>query len=527
MSKSSIKIEKLGKEYVLSLLEQLEERKSKREIDSELYDTLKEKYQSALESAEDKCHLRDGFIEYEAITPNLESIKDSVKNLEKRIKNIDSEKKNIESRFDKLEKLLAEGNVSETAVVRKRREYEVLIAKIEEERRKLVEEIPNSLMIIQQLDEILKQNIEDIDVESALDSRSKTALEKERKRLETIHKETLSAAKNLSKLADIPFSPNGWKQAPVPKTTKIEKAAIKKPTQPKEPVRATQAPSRPPPGEDYSITWKGIQIGKLIGDISIVGSQFGIIGTDRPSLAMIRDIALTGPSRLRSSSNPKEIEERIKQLIMDNYGIAERAALYPENMVRFCIDNNIGIDLLKLINSYYASVSLSSISYPNNNQPVISNNAQVLTLAENSGLLGRRILAPDRNLVGVVHELYLDPRSLQLYMLAFKGVPPPIIRKIYRDTHNRNLSEGNFSNFRNEISKKLSIPIYEALTPSSMLRYSLMSGQIGNLNQLVTLVESMNPRISKTTDITSISTQGVLLTRFPQNALPRINYLQY
>ena len=111
---------------------------------------------------------------------------------------------------------------------------------------------------------------------------------------------------------------------------------------------------------------------------------------------------------------------------------------------------------------------------------------------------------------------------MQLYAFAFKGVPPPIIRKIYRDTHNQNLSEGTFSDFRNEISKKLSIPIYEALTPPSMIKFALLSGAIANINQLVSVIESMNPRVSKAVDIRSISAQGILLTRFPQNSLPKI-----
>ena len=89
------------------------------------------------------------------------------------------------------------------------------------------------------------------------------------------------------------------------------------------------------------------------------------------------------------------------------------------------------------------------------------------------------------------------------------------------------MANGTFTEFRNEIAKKLNMPIYEALTPSSIIRYSLLSGTIGNLNQLISLVESMNPRISKATDISGISNQGVVLSRFPQNTLPRIELLEY
>ncbi|MFW9923908.1 MAG: hypothetical protein ACFFDW_11545, partial [Candidatus Thorarchaeota archaeon] len=290
-------------------------------------------------------------------------------------------------------------------------------------------------------------------------------------------------------------------------------------------VAATES-RRISPSEQKWIKWKGIQIGKYIGDINIVGSNYGVIVTDRPSLSIIRDIAIVGPSKLRTSSNPKEIEMRLRKAVADKYGVEERIALYAENLVRYSFEEKIGVDLLKLINSYYASVSSSAITYENN-EPVIQSSAQVLTLAENAGLLGRRVLAPDRSLVGVVHELYLDPSSIQLYAFAFKGVPPPVIRKIYQDTHNRTLSESNFSTFRNEIAKKLSIPIYEALTPSSMVRYVLQSGLITNQNQLDTIIESMNPRISRISDVTSISAQGVMLSRFPQNSLPEINYPKF
>ncbi|MHA1211625.1 MAG: hypothetical protein ACTSSH_04100 [Candidatus Heimdallarchaeota archaeon] len=291
-------------------------------------------------------------------------------------------------------------------------------------------------------------------------------------------------------------------------------------------VAAPEEPLRPPPRTTVWATWKDMRIGKLVGNVNIVGGSYAIIATDRPSLAIIRDIALTGPSRLRTSTNPKVIEERLKKLIQDQYNIEAAKALHPEHLVKYVIDNKIGVDLFRLINSYYASVGRGAVTV-RNNEATINETAQILTLAENVNMLGRRVLAPDRTLIGVIHELYYDPISSNLYAFAFKGVPPPIIRRIYQDSHNRSMTDNTFSDFRNEISKKLSIPIYEALTPSSIIRYSLMSGLIQNLNQLVTLVESMNPRITKAVDISSVTSQGILLSRFPQNALPKIELLEY
>ncbi len=527
MVKIEIQLENFGKDYILALLEELDNRKKKRDINDDLYETLKKRYYHVLESAEEKSFIRNGFATYEAIIPDLETINVNVQSFMTRLENIEEEKKSVRARFKKLDDLTGKGSITESAAKSKKREYETLLLTIEDKRETLIQGIPKSLELIEQLNDVLNQNIEELAVDAALDASKKKELDLERKRLLKIQKNTQSVAKKLSKIAAVEFKQEEWVKPK--KETKRETVAI---PQPKAVPIQTQAPSvtheptRPPPGEDIWIKWKGITIGKLIGDINIIGSNFGVIATNRPSLAIIRDIAVVGPSRLRSSSNPKVIEDRLQQLIVDAYGVDKEHALYPENVVKYSIDNKIGIDLLKLINSYFASVPVSAINYINN-QPILNQNSQVLTLAENAGLLGRRVLAPDRSLVGVIHELYFDPTSLELYTFAFKGVPPPIIRKIYHDTHNRTLSEGNFSNFRNEISKKLSIPIYEALTPSSMIRYCLHSGQIANMNQLVTVVDSMNPRISKVRDITSVSSQGVFLSRFPQNSLPRIEYVKF
>ncbi|MHA1557158.1 MAG: hypothetical protein ACTSPM_09525, partial [Candidatus Heimdallarchaeota archaeon] len=441
-----------------------------------------------------KSFIRDGFTSYEALIPDLETIHVNVQSFMTRLENIEEEIKSVEARFKKLDELAAKGNIAETAVKSKKREYETLLLTIKDKRETLIKGIPKSLELIEQLNDVLNQNIEELAVDAALDASKKKELDLEKKRLLKIQKNTQTVAKKLSKIADIEFKKEEW----VKPDKKTKQKIVATPEPRAAPIQTeiptvTHEPTRPPPGEDIWIKWKGITIGKLIGDINITGSNYGVIATNRPSLAIIRDIAVVGPSRLRSSSNPKVIEERLQQLIMDSYGVDKEQALYPENVVKYTIEKKIGIDLLKLINSYFASVPLSAINYINN-QPILNQNSQVLTLAENAGLLGRRVLAPDRSLVGVVHELYFDPTSLELYTFAFKGVPPPIIRKIYLDTHNRSLSEGNFSNFRNEISKKLSIPIYEALTPSSMIRYCLLSGQIANMNQLVTVVDSMNPR---------------------------------
>lgn len=527
MVKSEIQLENFGKDYILALIKALDGRKKKRDINDELYVTLKKRYYHILESAEKKSFIRDGFTAYDALIPDLETIHVNVQSFITRLENFEEEKKSIKQRYKKLDDLLAKGSITESAVKSKKREYDTLVLTIENKRDRLIQGIPKSLELIEQLNGVLNQNIDELTIDAAMDSSKKKELDLEKKRLLKIRKNTHSVAKKLSKIAEVEFKKEKWEKPEKQTKQKIAttpiptKAPIQTPTQ-----RVTHEPTRPPPGEEIWIKWKGISIGKLIGDINIIGSNYGVIATNRPSLAIIRDIAVVGHSRLRSSSNPKVIEERLQQLIMDSYRVEKEQALYPENVVRYSIENKLGIDLLKLINSYYASVPVSAISYINN-QPILNQNSQVLTLAENAGLLGRRVLAPDRTLVGVIHELYLDPTSLELYVFAFKGVPPPIIRKIYRDTHNRNLSEGNFSNFRNEISKKLSIPIYEALTPSSMIRYCLHSGQIGNMNQLVTVVDSMNPRISKVRDIASVSSQGVLLTRFPQNSLPRIEYVKF
>jgi hypothetical protein len=335
-------------------------------------------------------------------------------------------------------------------------------------------------------------------------------------------------AKTLAKFAKEEYRASDWDRGKPSVKADIKPLKQEVTTGQKIPEIVTdkKEPIKPPPKTTVWVNWKNISIGKLIGEVNLVGGNFAIIATDRPSLAIIRDIAATGPSKLKSSTNPKVIEDRLKKLIVDAYNVAEDRALLPEYLVKFSIENKIGVDLFRLINSYYASVSRGAINFQRN-EATVNENAQILTLAENVNLLGRRVLAPDRTLIGVIHELYFHPSTSELYTLAFKGVPPPIIRRIYSQTHNKTMANGTFTEFRNEIAKKLNMPIYEALTPSSIIRYSLLSGTIGNLNQLISLVESMNPRISKATDINAISNQGVVLNRFPQNTLPRIELLKY
>jgi hypothetical protein len=531
LSKEAIKYEKLDKRYIAALLESLEERKAKGNIDSQLYQRLKDQYNVAYEEAKSDSALRDGFVTFEAIAPDPDTIRSSVKQLLKRIQDLTKEQKKIQERFGKLDDLLVNGKVSESVHKSKKKEYETQIETIEDQKQELISRIPESIAIIQEMNEGLDERIQELAIRSSVESVKDSA--KEKQRLDKIKKDILFAAKELSKISEQEYKPEDWltKEAPpkepvVPADIKPLRKDVAQPARPREAVVEEEEPLRPPPGTTVWAKWKGITIGKLVGELRLVGGHFGIIATDRPSLAIIRDFALTGPSRLRSSTNPKVIEDRLKKSVMDTFNVDESVALHPENMINYAIRNKIGVDLLRLMNSYYASVGKGAMNITNE-EVTINDNAQVLTLAENVGLLGRRVLAPDRTLIGVIHELYYDSTNSQLYAFSFKGVPPAVIRKIYRDVYKRTMTDGTFSEFRNEVSKKLSIPIYEALTPSSILKFSLISGVINSLGQLVTLIESMNPRISKSSDITSITSQGISLSRFPQNALPRIEILEY
>ncbi|TET30098.1 MAG: hypothetical protein E3J70_05440 [Candidatus Heimdallarchaeota archaeon] len=531
MSKEAIKYEKLDKRYIAALLEALEERKAKAEIDSQLYLKLKDQYSTAYHKASDKSIIREGFVTLQAIAPDPDTIRSSVKQLLKRIQDLVKEQKKVEGRFGKLDDLLKSGKISENVSRSKRKEYEILIMKMEDQKQALISGIPDSLEIIQEMNEGLNERIEELAVRSAVESVKDSAAEKQR--LEKIMKDIMYAAKELTKLIKQEFKSDEWlvhkesaRRPEVVADITPLRQKVTRTTETSVAARDEIEPIRPPPGITVWAKWKGITIGKLVGELKLVGGHFAIIATDRPSLAIIRDFALTGPSRLRSSTNPKVIEDRLKKSIMDTFNVDQADALLPEQMINYAIRNKIGVDLLRLMNSYYASVGKGAVNI-SNEEILINDNAQVLTLAENIGLLGRRVLAPDKTLIGVIHELYYDSSTSQLYAFSFKGVPPAVIRKIYREVHNRTMTDGTFSEFRNEVAKKLSIPIYEALTPSSILRYALMSGMIASLNQLVTLLESMNPRISKASDITSITTQGIALSRFPQNALPRIQILEY
>jgi len=503
------------KEYVEALLETLDEKKRLRQIDIILYDELYEKYSKALNSSTTRSYVREGYITLEAIIPDVETLYASVEKLKTHLQALEAEKAKLSIRLGKLGDLLNQNTISEGTYRSKKREYETLISRIEEEEKKLTDEIPNTLYLVQPLIESITVTLEELNVQAVVEGRSMDSIKQEKKRLESIKKSALKAVKELSKITKVDYDEKAWTTKPALKTPPPpSKAAAVKKKQPRIlPDRQSD--------EIIWAKWKNMQVGRYIGEISLIGSYYGVIATDRPSLALQREIALTGPSRLRSTTNPKTIEERLSKLVMDSYGVSSEDSLIPENLIKFCIEKKIGVDLMKLMNSYFATVSAGLVKNTGN-EILINDSAQLLSISESSGLLGRRILAPDRSLIGVVHEIYLDHNSLQLYALAFKGVPPPIIRKIYRDTHNQNLSEGTFSDFRNEISKKLSIPIYEALTPPSMIKYVLLSGAITNINHLVSVIESMNPRVSKATDIRSITAQGILLTRFPQNSLPKI-----
>ncbi|MHA1126239.1 MAG: hypothetical protein ACTSO7_12395 [Candidatus Heimdallarchaeota archaeon] len=511
------------KEYVEALLETLDEKKRHQQIDIALYDELYEKYSKTLNSSKSRPYIREGFVTLEAIIPDVESLYTSVDKLKSHLQALDEEKAKIVIRLSKLDGILNQNTISESTYRSKKREYETLISRIEEEEKKLTTEIPNTLNLVQPLIESITTTLEELDVQAVVEGRSMDSIKQEKKRLTVIKKNALKAIKELSKMAKIDYDEKKWTSKtplpppPPPRRTAI-KTSLSQDAQIKQPRRLPDRRA----GDVVWAKWKNMRIGKYIGEISIIGSSYGIIATDRPSLALQREIAITGPSKLRSTTNPKTIEELLRKLVMDSYGVSKEESLIPENLIKYCIENKIGVDLLKLMNSYFATVSARSVN-DTGNEVIINESEQLLSIAESSGLLGRRILAPDRSLIGVVHEIYLDPDTRQLYAFAFKGVPPPIIRKIYRDTHNQNLSEGTFSDFRNEISKKLSIPIYEALTPPSMIKFALLSGVIANLNQLVSVIESMNPRVSKATDIRSISSQGILLTRFPQNSLPKID----
>ncbi|MBN1329614.1 MAG: hypothetical protein JXA54_09090 [Candidatus Heimdallarchaeota archaeon] len=529
MSKQDTDIAKLDKRYISALLNALETRKKNNQIDQELYSLLKEKYSIAYEAAQDKSSLFEGFTTFEAIAPNPETIYSSVKQLLQRFNDLEKEKNKIQERFSKLDDLFNEGSISESVLKSKKKEYEILLSKYEDQKRKYIEAIPSTLDIIKAINDGILERLEELEVEKTING-SKAALD-EKAHLTKLKSDIAKAAKELSNVVELDFSADNWNK-PTISTSKEDiisitplKEQFKAPERTTIETESLQTPP-PPPQDSKWVKWKNMVIGKLVGDVNMVGGSYAVIATDRPSLAIIRDFALTGPSRLRTSTNPKVIEERLGSMVKEAYNVEEGRALLPENLVKFAIDNKIGVDLFRLINSYYASVGIGAITVQGK-EAIINDNAQVLTLAENVNLLGRRVLAPDRSLIGVIHELYYDPITSHLYAFAFKGVPPPVIRKIYQDSHNRAMTDNTFGEFRNEIAKQLSVPIYEALTPSSVVRYSLMSGLIKNINQLVTLVESMNPRITKTVDISSISSQGVLLTRFPSNALPRIEYFEY
>jgi hypothetical protein len=526
LAKSNLSLKELDSRYISTLLDVLEKRKNDGYVDNKLYKKLREEYLAALEKAESKDALRDGFIVVQALAPNPETVKKSVDQFSERLEGLENEQEKIKERIKKLDNLLTNQKISEEIHHSKKREYEVLLSKLVDDYNMLLLEVPDSIELQKKVYLFLEEEIEKTEAEKKVDSSKAKDLDEKINYYSDLQKKLLSAARKMAKLADIEFSKSLWLEGKIELTSTPKiKPAVTTPAETKISSSMRVQSSRQvasTPKKAIQGMWKDIPIGRYIGEISIVGGRFGIFATDRPSIAILRDFANAGPSRLGSASNPKAIEERLRKMIQDKYNVEESDALHPENVMNFAIETRSGIDLLKLINSYYASVGRGAITIQDTTA-IINPSAQVLSLSENAGILGRRVLAPDRTLIGVVHELYLDPDSAQLYAFTFKGVPPNIIRNIYRETHFENLSEGNFGAFRNEIAKKLSIPIYEALTPSSVLRYALMMGMINNLNQLETLIESMNPRISKGVDIRSITAQGIILSRFPQNALPKIH----
>ncbi|MCK5045753.1 MAG: hypothetical protein KAS22_04185, partial [Candidatus Heimdallarchaeota archaeon] len=203
MSKEAIKYEKLDRRYIALLLEALEERKAKAEIDSQLYQKLKDQYITAYEKASDHSIIREGFVTLQAIAPDPDTIRSSVKQLLTRIQDIVKEQKKIEARFGKLDNLLKEGKVSENIYRSKRKEYELLILKIEDQKQALLSGIPDSLEIIQEMNEGLIDRIEELEVRSKVESVKDSATEKQR--LEKIKKDILYAAKELTKLSKQEF----------------------------------------------------------------------------------------------------------------------------------------------------------------------------------------------------------------------------------------------------------------------------------------------------------------------------------
>ncbi|MEA2070733.1 MAG: hypothetical protein U9O98_05520, partial [Asgard group archaeon] len=522
-------LQNLDKRYIQELLIKLEEYKKEKKIEKQLYQSLKNQYTKALEKAQNKSTLTKGFATFQPIVPNIQTIKQSAEELFDHLTNIEKEITKIQKRFNKLDKLVEEKDSSRDVYESKKREYQALIETLQEEQMSLVNAVPESLeILIQALGEI-NQQIENIEIEQNVEGNKSKSLTTKKKEWEKIQKDVQETAKKLSEIVEINFEE--YKEqtlGDLARKPMRQKDTIKADFQPlgqeigkdkpsKKAKRITESISQ----KDKAVLWQGMTIGTYQGEITLRGLNYTVIKTDRPSLAQIKKFALTGPSRLRSSSNPQVIENKLKKMIANEYDVPEEEALYVNNVVKFVFDKSLGIDVLKLINSYYAAINSSMVRI-GSNFCTVDESAEIFSIAETTGLLGRRVLAPDQSLIGVFHELYFDQETAELYALAFKGVPPPKIREIYRSVHNQNLSEGSFGDFRNEISQKLSIPIYEALTPSSIIRYCVMENVVSNLNQLVTLIESMNPRITKVSEIASFTTDGVKLQNYPQNTLPPI-----
>ncbi|RLI64571.1 MAG: hypothetical protein DRO63_07425, partial [Candidatus Gerdarchaeota archaeon] len=140
-----IQLAKLDRRYIKALLEALEERKEKGQIDPQLYGQLKEQYSAAYDVAEEKSSLREGFVTLTAIAPNPTAIRDSVTSLVKRIKGLENEQAKLETRLKKLDELFETNAISENVFKSKKKEYEILAMKLEDQKQEFLNAIPDTL----------------------------------------------------------------------------------------------------------------------------------------------------------------------------------------------------------------------------------------------------------------------------------------------------------------------------------------------------------------------------------------------
>ncbi|MHA1211624.1 MAG: hypothetical protein ACTSSH_04095 [Candidatus Heimdallarchaeota archaeon] len=168
MSSKEIDLSKLDKRYIIALLEALEKRKKTNAVDPILYGSLKEKYSIAYEAAEDKSIIREGFVTLEAIAPDPDTIRQSVIQLLARIKDISKEQMKVEERFAKLDDLLLKRKISEAVMLSKKKEYEILLSKYEDQKNVYINAIPDTLAIIQEINAGIIERLEDLEAEKAI-----------------------------------------------------------------------------------------------------------------------------------------------------------------------------------------------------------------------------------------------------------------------------------------------------------------------------------------------------------------------